>query len=393
MRADSTGSTRGAFYHGTVPPNNTSANANPSPAPPVHAHDRKSKRKPPAKAAQDEHEPRQSNHGPARSMADLASMAFASLGDDTDGISLVAPSTTTSQTPMSYGHGKEPQSAHSKSNKRAFGMEHTPLSANTAKDSTYSSALPESGSPPVWGRTQLSQASRGSVFSILSDDSQEMAGVLLGQGPRQNSSLYGTNFEDDLTSVTKSVSTPVPVSQTAQSQSQSRYYGKPFQQQKEMDIFSSLIQADYGTSTNTDATQFRGAPLPQAPPHSDDPRNTQYQHSQSTDYSEDEDEYADEDDSQSNLFGDEHSMDDSSAPLFSRMAALLDPTPWLCRNAKYDADGMPFFDDYSAWTLAGFFRHYLYNPFSPEFTSLQQFCWAIILGVVMGFYTAAWKIM
>jgi hypothetical protein len=85
MRADSTGSTRGAFYHGTVPPNNTSANANPSPSPPVHAHNRKGKRKPPAKSAQDEREPRQSNHGPARSMADLASMAFASLGDDVGG--------------------------------------------------------------------------------------------------------------------------------------------------------------------------------------------------------------------------------------------------------------------------------------------------------------------
>jgi hypothetical protein len=251
--------------------------------------------------------------------------------------------------------------------------------------------------------TQLSEASRGSVFSILSDDSQEMAGVLQGQGPRQNSSLYGTNFEEEFGSVTtKSVDTfqssrggrnqrsvpppppmpsarpipqsaaPVPVSQTAQS----HYHGKPLQQQQEMDFFSSLIQADYGTSM---------AP-PQAPPQSD-PRDTQYQRSPSTDYSDDED------DSESNLFGDEHSMDDSSASLYGRMTALLDPTPWLCRNAKYDADGMPFFDDFSAWTLAGFFRHYLYNPFSPEFTSLQQFCWAIILGVVMGFYTAAWKIM
>jgi hypothetical protein len=49
---------------------------------------------------------------------------------------------------------------------------------------------------------QMSEASRGSVFSILSDDSQdmEMAGVL--QGPRQNSSLYGTIFEDEFALVT-----------------------------------------------------------------------------------------------------------------------------------------------------------------------------------------------
>jgi hypothetical protein len=355
----------------------------------------------------------------------------------------MAPSITTSPMSMGYEHGG-PLSAHSKkltSDKRAFGMEHTPLSANTTTNSNYSSALPETGSPPIWGRghinnnmgadgsgrnisqmsrdsTQLSEASRGSVFSFLSDDSQEMAGVLQGQGPRQTSSLYGTNFEEEFASVTtKSADTfqssrggrnqrsvtppppnqrsvpppppmpsarpipqsaaPISVSQTAQS----RYHGKPLQQQQEMDIFSSLIQADYGTSTNTGTTQSRVAP-PQI-----DPRDTQYQRSPSTYYSDDED------DSESNLFGDEHSMDDSSAPLYDRMTTLLDPTPWLCRNAKYDADGMPFFDDFSGWTLAGFFRHYLYNPFSPEFTSLQQFCWAIILGVVMGFYTAAWKIM
>jgi hypothetical protein len=44
-------------------------------------------------------------------------------------------------------------------------------------------------------------------------------------------------------------------------------------------------------------------------------------------------------------------------------------------------------------TLAGFCRHYLFNPFSPECTSLQQFNWAVLLGVVMGFYTAAWKLI
>jgi hypothetical protein len=432
MRADSTGSTRGAFYHGTVPPNNTSANANPSP--PAHLNNRsKGKRKPPGKAAQDARERPQSNHGPARSMADLASMAFASLGDDVDAL-LVPGATSTAQ--MGCG---EPLSANSKrlaSDKRVFGMEHTPLSAHTttASNSNYSSSLPENGSSPIWGRghmhmgsgadgnrttsqmsrdsIQISEASRGSVFSVLSDDSQEMemAGVLQGQGPRQSSSLYGTNFEDEFASVTtksdadtfqssrggnqrsappmapprpfpQSQSAPVSASQTAQS----RYYGKPLQQQ-EMDTFSSLIQSDYGSSANAGTTQYRVAP-PQAPPQSD-PRDMPYQRSTSTDYSEDED-------SESNLFDDEHdeySMDDS-VPLYGRMTALLDPTPWLCRNAKYDADGMPFFDDYAAWTLAGFFRHYLYNPFSPEFTSLQQFNWAVLLGVVMGFYTAAWKLI
>jgi H+/Cl- antiporter ClcA len=386
MRADSTGSTRGAFY----PPTNTSRD----PSPPVHS--RKGKRKPPANGVA-QNEPPQSSHGPARSMADLASMAFASLGDDVDG--LMAPGTA----PMGYG---DPLSAKFKrlaSDKRAFGMEHTPLSAHAATN--YSSALSETGSSPIWGRgqigadgirtsqisgdsMQLSEASRGSVFSNVSDDSQEMAGGLQG---RQNSSLYGTNFDEAFASVTtKSADAfesprggpqrSVPPAPPMQPTAQSRYYGKPLQQQ-EMDTFSSLIQTDYGSSA-TGTANARVA-SPRAPPQSA-PRDTQYQRSPSTDYS--------EEDSESNLFDDEHSMDDS-APLYGRMTALLDPTPWLCRNAKYDADGMPFFDDFAAWTLSGFVRHYLFNPFSPEFTSLQQFNWAVILGVVMGFYTAAWKLI
>jgi hypothetical protein len=280
-------------------------------------------------------------------MADLASMAFASLGDDIDG--LMAPRAA----PMGYGE---------------------PLSANFKRLA--------SGSSPIWGHghigadgrasqigrdsIQLSEASRGNVFSILSEDSQEMAGVL--PGPRQNSSLYGTNFDQDFASVPmKSVDAhersvprappmqpPRPVAQN--------YYRDPLQQQ-EMDTFSSLVQADYGSNA-TGAKNARVA-SPQAPPQSA-PRDFEYQRSPSSDYS--------EEDSESNLFDDEHSMDDS-APLYGRMTALLDPTPWLCRNAKYDADGMPFFDDYAAWTLSGFVRHYLFNPFSPEFTSLQQFCW------------------
>jgi hypothetical protein len=130
----------------------------------------------------------------------------------------------------------------------------------------------------------------------------KMAGVLQGQGPRrQNSSLYGTNFEDEFASVTTKSdvdstfqsfrggnnrrsgpstppmpptrpfpqSAPVPVSQTAQS----RYYGKPLQKQ-EMDTFSSLIQADYGSSSAPGAAKARVAP-PQEPPQSD-PRDFEF---------------------------------------------------------------------------------------------------------------------
>ena len=76
---------------------------------------------------------------------------------------------------------------------------------------------------------------------------------------------------------------------------------------------------------------------------------------------------------------------------WERIASFLDPTDWLLADMKHDDDGEPYFDEMSAWNLAGWFRHLIYNPEVPEFTSLQQFSWAVILGVVMGFYTALWK--
>ncbi|OEU20530.1 Clc chloride channel, partial [Fragilariopsis cylindrus CCMP1102] len=45
------------------------------------------------------------------------------------------------------------------------------------------------------------------------------------------------------------------------------------------------------------------------------------------------------------------------------------------------------------WSVAGIIRWLFYNPFYPEFTSLQQFCWAVVLGVFMGIFTAGWKLL
>ena len=62
-------------------------------------------------------------------------------------------------------------------------------------------------------------------------------------------------------------------------------------------------------------------------------------------------------------------------------------------NAEPFLDGknLVFLSASSKWTVPGLLRHFLYNPLQPEFTSLQQFNWAVILGVVMGVYTAYWK--
>jgi hypothetical protein len=82
----------------------------------------------------------------------------------------------------------------------------------------------------------------------------------------------------------------------------------------------------------------------------------------------------------------------NASAVVGNILAWLDPTPWLTRDVKWNPDDrVPYFDSRSKWTAAGLFRHLLWNPINPEFTSLQLFCWAVILGVVMGFYTAVWK--
>jgi hypothetical protein len=79
-----------------------------------------------------------------------------------------------------------------------------------------------------------------------------------------------------------------------------------------------------------------------------------------------------------------------------RLLSTFDPTDWLTRDALLDEDhrhhnNEGFFEHPRSYTLAQTVRYFFYNPLSPEFTSLQQFDWAIVLGIVMGLYTALWK--
>jgi H+/Cl- antiporter ClcA len=76
-----------------------------------------------------------------------------------------------------------------------------------------------------------------------------------------------------------------------------------------------------------------------------------------------------------------------------RLTQLLDPTEWLSSGVQCGEDGIPFFDDGASWTMSGMVRHWIYNPIYPEFSSSQQFSWAIIIGIAMGFYTAGWKLL
>jgi H+/Cl- antiporter ClcA len=79
--------------------------------------------------------------------------------------------------------------------------------------------------------------------------------------------------------------------------------------------------------------------------------------------------------------------------LFDQIANMMNITAWLSKDVVYDYEGVPFFESTSNWTITGVIRWLFYNPLYPEFTSLQQFCWAVVLGVFMGIFTAGWKLL
>lgn len=71
---------------------------------------------------------------------------------------------------------------------------------------------------------------------------------------------------------------------------------------------------------------------------------------------------------------------------------FVDVSKWLTVDVRYDDDGTPLpEEDSNNISLATFLRLILFNPIYPEFTSLQQFSWAVILGIQMGLLTAIWK--
>ena len=92
---------------------------------------------------------------------------------------------------------------------------------------------------------------------------------------------------------------------------------------------------------------------------------------------------------------DDENSDDSISEycFFYRITKQIDVSEWLSKDVVYDSEGVPSFESTSNWTVAGIIRWLFYNPLYPEFTSLQQFSWAVALGIFMGVFTAGWKLL
>ena len=136
-------------------------------------------------------------------------------------------------------------------------------------------------------------------------------------------------------------------------------------------------------------------PSPASYPAGQPPFQMNQKHPLSSSHEESEEESYDDDDDDSSFWSDEDDYtteDDESVNKSLYQKVLHMPTDWLLRDADEDENGNLYFDPNShRYTVARLVRHFLFNPITPEFTSLQQFCWAVIIGILMGFYTAFWK--
>jgi H+/Cl- antiporter ClcA len=82
---------------------------------------------------------------------------------------------------------------------------------------------------------------------------------------------------------------------------------------------------------------------------------------------------------------------EDSIGLSEHMMEWINFSAWLSEDVERNKEGLPVYDPSLKWTLRGFIRFFIYNPLFPEFSSFQQFTWAVIIGAFMGVYTAGWK--
>ncbi|CAB9510153.1 chloride channel [Seminavis robusta] len=231
------------------------------------------------------------------------------------------------------------------------------------------------GGPEPAGRQSL----LGS--SILDKQS---SGSLYNQGKRQ--SLLGSAILDKQSSASlyNQGSAGGKPTHAKKVSGQSDNSSQQHQQQEIASFAAMLHNADYGAVSTSDSgahpLKFDSGPLPVAK----DPDPVAARHTlpysstpPAKERFEDEPEEESEADERYSIFD------------------LIDPTDWLVRwltkDAKVSPDGARYFDESAEYTIAGLVRWLFFNPYYPEFSSLQQHTWAVVLGILMGLYTAFWK--
>lgn len=330
--------------------------------------------------------------GTGSDLGDVASMAIAGLGDDIDMNELMGgsapppksgkikrapPKKTRSQLPtiaddteMHDTSGQSYQNIVPKGGRRTSNSRQSTRSVDSLRVSEVSTGMDDEFLSML--PTELERDN-----SMFLSENSETGGFnydkIGGDNPHSKRvSLLGSSFLDEqssgsmLTQASKQDNTGTGPSHTKQAPSQ----------QEEIANFAALLHADYGAADIVDKGQhpLTGATKPKEkilnPTKEASPTASKQIY-----------------DAPDDLSIDESVLEDRQ----SEFMEYLDPSNWLTGDVKFGDDGIPYFEESAGWTLAGMVRHFLFNPISPEFTSLQQFCWAVIIGIFMGFYTAGWK--
>jgi len=457
MRADSTDSIRGAFYHHDDLPSKSNYERLPIPGNQQHA------RRPPPSARRGRRKPGRNNNNQATpsSMADIADLAIGmevtatpsaddeddlELGeslrgtaaldnkpsyedDDNDGLVGLAElrqMTSSEFVRTETYRAKPPSPRQQHERRRAFQQ------GGDSKVLTEDGTLPE----PASGKKRSSTSDSGNRLDPIVDDSfrsdddtdvfrLSSTSFPASSGMRADSLRYSGTLDSSMmlqdsrrlrnsadiraalnddayvsesTSITTSNrpslygtqvlgDSPNSIGAFASGPSPQSYQGNSpilAQQRNDIAMFSAMAQSEIPD------TAWNAEPIPptlppvkpnfdKEKPSYETPRTTQ------------SDTWGGDDDDFSDYEEDEFSYGSESMSFYEKIVYFLDPTHWLTQDVKLNEKGIPYHDDWGGWSAAALVRHFLYDPLSPEFTSLQCFCWACIIGAVGGFYTAAWK--
>jgi H+/Cl- antiporter ClcA len=241
-----------------------------------------------------------------------------------------------------------------------------PSVASQRKSLVGTSLLNDDGSRDSTGEPFAELNIESPLFGISkSDDEDDLGGLHIGnKAGRRRSSLFSVNSGVYFRH-------PAPSGPMSQGTVSGGIMNSGYKSESKL---TDRISDNYSTqqASNTQYSQSYGSinVSPRQKAHSTNPAPPTI----------DEDEEGSEDSKEYNTFCD-------------RITKNVDISGWLSKDVVYDDEGVPYFESSTNWSVAGIIRWLFYNPFYPEFTSLQQFCWAVVLGVFMGIFTAGWKLL
>lgn len=425
QRADSTGSTRGAFYQGSSTPLNA-----------VHAAPTVDELLGSSAAAQHRQQQQQQQHQrrskknktsgkPKKptSMADMASLAMESLSPgELEPLPSTQPFARTHELSLNddINDAAAPKKKESKAAAARRAMmkrveeqhrqqQQPPMA--TIHDTSDSTSTNMDYSEPGTGTSFLGGGgggghgtARGPSLQISdlhpshsqeSGDSLQFSGAMTsmselggttprkGRYKREGSGLLGDSLLDSPHNSVRATAT-----------TSSRHPQRAPSQQDEINFFSSLVQNSAAAPPSYGATYDNSSLVDSPGDSKGSNKKRDAKHYTATTAASSGGDASVEDNKDTNDDDDSYAGLGIAKHFAHQVLAMLDPTDWLTRDVVRTDDGGDEQDYYyfqNNYTLAALVRHFLFNPLSPEFTSLQQFVWACLIGIAMGFYTAGWK--